>query len=122
MVIDFVPSVCKDTKDGKKKVPATFSGKIRLRAPTFDEKYQYIEESGLDLDEEGNMESKGGQLKTIRRLVGFSKKHYEEITLKRISDGVEFKSFEQMEVDSSCDAILIDVGSQLINGFKPTKN
>jgi len=116
MNIEYVPESCK----GESPI---FSGSVVLRAPTFDERYSYLEDSGFIMDEEGEVKKsmlKG--LSAVRKVVAMSVKHYLKVDMKRISDGYEFKSFEDLSTDDDGHKVLIDVGLKILNGFKAGKN
>ena len=108
----FIPEACTGEK-------ALFEGSMEVTAPSFEERYQYIDESELDLNqvsEEDNSQVRG-QLRAVRKLVGFSKKHVKSVSIKRKSDGTEFKSFDALSSDPSCDAMLIELGTKMATGF-----
>lgn len=111
--VKYVPSVCKGDNP-------TFSGFIELRLPTFDEKYEYLETSGISVGESGEINSGNtiSQMAVIRKFVKQSAKHYQSVSLKKIATEEAFESFDDMQYDSDCHQILIEVATQLINGFK----
>ncbi len=49
-------------------------------------------------------------------------KFYVSVDLKKIDGGIEYKSFESLTLDPDCDPILMQVASELRQGFKPSKN
>lgn len=110
---EFIPTVCRP-KD------AEIKGSVTLRMPTFDEKYSYIENCGFGMDADGNVEAGIGQLGAIRKMVSLTKGHYEGVALKT-ADGTEFKTFEDMQYDSRCDPILIEVAAQVMGGLQAGK-
>ena len=110
----YIPTACRD-KDSEIK------GSVTLRMPSFDEKYSYIEECGFDLGEGGSIEAGMKQLGAIRRMVKLTKDHYEEVKLEA-KDGTKFTSFDEMQYDSRCDPILIEVAAQVIGGLGAGKN
>lgn len=109
-----MPAMCKGEK-------AKFKGHIMLRPPTYDERFQYAESMGVNLNDDGAIEySEKPNLGTLRRLVENSKPHYISVHLQH-KDGTEYKSFDDMTVDSECGAILTEVGMKIIRGFRPSK-
>lgn len=103
MDVLFTPSVC----SGERK---TFTGALVLRVPTFDERYQYMEECGVVGETVG--------IGAIRKAVKLSAPHYVKVDLKRDEDGKVFSSFEDLAMDSGCDSILIEVSTKILNGFR----
>ena len=47
MKVNYTPKVCQGDD-------AKFEGSIELKMPTFDQRFQYMEECGFELDEDGN--------------------------------------------------------------------
>lgn len=111
--INYVPSVCKGDSP-------EWEGVITLRAPTFDEKYEYLEKlADLDVTPDGVVMSNAlERVKSIRKLVAMSAKHYLSIGLKRKSDGFEVKTFEDMQYEDELHGVMAEVGSLLVSGFK----
>lgn len=108
----FIPEACTGET-------ALFEGFIEVKAPNFEERYQYIDDSELDVNqvsEEENTQVRG-QLRAVRKLVGYSKKHVKKVSIKRKSDSQEFKSFDELSNDPSCDALLIELGTKMATGF-----
>jgi hypothetical protein len=111
--VKYVPELCKGES-------AMFAGYVELKLPTFDEKYAFLESSGLDLDDAGAlvMPNVIGKIKLMRTLVKQSEKSYSAVSLKNLKSGKEFSTYEQMTIDPDCHPILIDVATQLINGLR----
>ena len=110
MEIKYVPTACR----GKK---AIFEGSVTIKAPSFDERYGYIDESGFKFNEDGEMSGGMDQIKAIRNLVKSSESHYTKIQIKHKETGKEFKTFKAMCYDNRCDPILTEVAMNLLNGF-----
>ena len=91
-----------------------FEGFVKMRLLTFDEYYDFLERF---TETEGD-ESQVGKLKSTRTLVSESKSHYVEVDLKRLSDGAEFKSFDDLKYGGDCHAILIEVATGLLRSFE----
>lgn len=110
--VKYVPSLCK----GEDKI---FDGSVEIRLPTFDEKFEYFESLGADVDESGSVDklSNTSKIKKIRSLVGVSKPHYLAVDLKKLSSGEEFKSFDDLTTEPDAHPILIEVATHLLSGF-----
>lgn len=118
-ITEFVPSVCKT--DGDK--PALFSGSVKLRKPTFDERYIWIEKFGLEANKiaEGASESEARllQLPLLRKAVKDSAEFFKDVSITKLSDGQKYSSFEALSMDSDCDSILFEIATLYIGGFRP---
>lgn len=114
MNVSYVPNQCKG--DDKK-----FEGSLIVSLPSFDQKYQYMEDSGFSVNDKGEFESGVKQIPAIRKMVKYVKDHIITVSLKKLSDGSDITSYDQMIYDSDCDGILIEVAMQLMNGFKVGK-
>ena len=111
---EYIPTACR-------KKDADITGSVTLRMPSFDEKYGYIEQCGFSMNSDGQIGAGVEQLGAIRRMVDLTKGHYEEVNLKT-KDGQEITSFDQMQYDSRCDSILIEVAAQIMGGLQAGKS
>lgn len=113
--LKYIPSLCKEGEE--------FSGHIMVKVPSFDERYEVLDQMGISAD------STTGEVKmndlnsftTLRKLVSASLKFYNSVDIKH-KDGREFKSKEDLLSDPDCDAMLIEVASAVSRGFRPGKN
>jgi hypothetical protein len=125
--IKFEPRLCRDHevpdpkhKAKKLKRAPLFTGGIVLRVPGFDERYELLELQDVKVVDGVIVASEGmNPFRAVRTVVAFSKKFYLEVGLKRIKDGAEFKSFDDLSADPECDEILMEVAQALRGGFKP---
>lgn len=110
--VKYIPEGCKGEKP-------EFAGSVELIPVTFDEKFSYLEELGLDVDENGALvKNTSKQLKAMRNLVKLSEKHYASVSLKKLSTGEEVKSFQEMSIDSDYHMMMIEIANQIIGGIK----
>ncbi len=112
-LIKYVPKACEGAD-------ATFEGFVMMKALSFNEKYELLASSNVADLKEGGVEksSTSDQMKIIRDMVKSSEKFYAEVSLKKKSTGEELKSFEDLQYDDEAHAILIDVATSMLNGFK----
>lgn len=127
MEVIFEPEVCRDREktleNGEKQaIKATFSGHIKLRMPTFDERYEAMEQIGVEVNATGEISANSSGIKIIRQMVKSSEKFYTEVALVRLSDNKSFKSVEEMKVDPECDLILLEVARKMSQGFRVSGN
>ena len=121
--ISYIPKPCQESKDEHGAVTlALFSGSVKMRLPNFDERYDIIEKAGLKVSQTGEIDTSGNAIQIIRNIVKVSKEFYVSVDIKKLSDGTEYKSFEDLSMDSDCDAIITDIARALRDGFKPSKN
>lgn len=126
--IIFIPSQCKkkeiEENGVKKEVEPEFSGEIILRMPNFDERFALFEEVGMDPNQSKDELSPLKHVGTIRKLVAKSKEFYQEgsVKIKRLADGLELKSFDDLSYEPDCALILIEAASALISGASVSKN
>jgi hypothetical protein len=116
-----VPEACKEQtdKDGNKVAPS-FAGSVELVLPTFDQKYEYLESTGIDIDDKGAVDlgTITKKMRMIRKLVALTKDHYKSVDLKCLKTNAEFKSFDDMTVDDACHSIMIEIAMTLLTGIK----
>lgn len=111
--VKYVPKICQGEN-------AKFSGDVELRLTSFDEKFDYLQSSGIEFDSDGkvNLGDAMSKIKSLRAMVRCSEKHYISVSLKNLKTGEELKSFEDLSYDTDAQDILIEVATQLMNGFK----
>lgn len=95
-------------------------GRVKLSVPSFDQRMTYLELSGFEYHPDMGLKS-SNTLKSITKMVELSKPHYLEVALKRKEDGQEFKSFEDMAYDPSCDGVLCKIAQMIAEGVRVPK-
>lgn len=114
MIVTVVPDVCKG-KD------AQFEGEIKIATPSFDQRWQYIEDAGIELDEKGQVNMSAGNISALRKMVKATEKHYKEVKIVG-KDGVSYKSFSDLAQDPVCDSILFEIAGLFLKGIRPSPN
>lgn len=112
MELEYVPKACRGDK-------AKFQGSILLRVPTFDEKYQYIEESGFELEDDGTVRASIKQIGALRKIAKLAEKHCLKVTLEKLDDKKKISSYQEMTEDPDCEALILELATGLLNQFKP---
>lgn len=109
----FVPSICKGDD-------AKWEGEVVLRLPTFDEKFDYIDQMNVEFTDDGSVEiSKSTErMRQVRKMVSLSEKHYVSVKLKAKDGSSEANSFEEMQYEQDLHEVLIEIGSKILHGFK----
>lgn len=115
MLIEYVPLKARG-EDAK------MEGKVELTPTSFDQRWEYVEQCGFKVNAEGEVEATTENLGSIRKMVSLSKPHYKSVALKDKESGMEYKSFEDLSMDPSCDEILIEIAGVVLRGQRPTKN
>lgn len=113
----YVPKLC--TGDDAK-----FAGKFELSIPTFEERWGYIDEASLELNEEGAIDAKKmtKNIGSLVKLVKAAKKHIVSIDIEKKGLGIKYCTIEELETDADCDGLLFELGALMMNGFRPGKN
>lgn len=112
--IKFIPKVAQG-EDAK------FSGSVELRVPTFDERFECLEQSGFKMNQAGEVDPTG-QISMLRSMVKLSQPFYVSVDLTSKDGGDKFTSFKEMSEDAACDPILIEIAMMIASGFKASKN
>jgi hypothetical protein len=97
---------------------------VKLRMPSFSERWQIIESCGFKLDSNGEVSAGLEQASSMRRMVEASKDYYIEATVEKKSkdkEKVVYKTYDELVYDPECDAVLIGAAGLLLNGGKPSK-
>ena len=111
--IEYVPSAAK----GKS---AKFKGSVVLRTPSIMDRYRLMGMANLQ-NVNGSLtvsENTSGQLHYITKMIEESKPFYQKVDLEHIPSKKKFKSFDELAHDPNCDNIVIEIASNLVNGFR----
>lgn len=110
--VKYVPAACKGEE-------ATFEGHLELRPVTFDEKYSYIEDLGLQMDDTGKVELGDtlNRMRLMRKMAAISKSHYVAVSLKKKSNGETYENFDELSSDNDAHGIIMEVGNLMLEGF-----
>lgn len=114
--VKIVPSLCK--QEGSQ-----WEGHVIMRLPSFDEKMEYFEELGEEIDASGELaigvkETTSSRAKKIRKMVSISEKHYQEVYLKNKSTGEIVNSLEELKYVADLHPVLVEFAGKLAEGFK----
>lgn len=113
--IKFIPKMAQ----GEEKA---FDGYVVIRLPSFDERYEALENAGFEESGDGGYEVSGSKFKAMRKLVSETAKLYKEVNLVHIESGAEAKSLDDMLHNSYFDSILVEVATKLMTGFQVGKS
>jgi hypothetical protein len=125
--IKFEPSACRPRQvPGESgvmiEVPPSLKGHVVLIAPSFDQRFEYIEQAGFELNLKGEVEASMRQMPAVRRMVKLVRPHFKAVELEACDDGTKFQSVDDLEMDARADGVLIEIAMQFLHGFKPSKN
>jgi hypothetical protein len=122
------------TTDEGLSIPPSFSGQITLRVPTFFERQTFkallvgvVAQNGeADL---ATIRDAGKQklnianiVESMSKLVEASVPFYQAVELRKLSDGSELKSFDDLSMDPDAEGILQEVAQTLASGLSLSKN
>lgn len=117
-VFEFVPSIC----EASEGVEPKFTGYVKLKRLGFDKRCQIAEESGLDVTDLEELKASGKSvLSLIRKAVSLTKDCFEEVNLKRLSDGAVFSSYDDLDLEPDLASVLTESAIKLIRGDTPEK-
>ena len=108
--IEYKPELCSKPESG-------VTGHIKVKVPSLDAKYEYMEKAGMEIGMDGEVKPGGNLIKAVRFLVGAAKDHIVEVKLKT-KEG-DLSSYDEMMYDSSGQDILQEVALKLMHGFGP---
>lgn len=116
--IHLVPAICQPHGE----TPALYAGHVELKRLSFDERCEIAEQSGLDtIDLSKANINDISFLKVIRKTVAATKECFIEIKLKRLSDGLEFNSYDDLQYEPDFSSVLTQAAMTLVRGDVPTK-
>lgn len=107
--IKFVP----EAAQGENK---SFDGFIELSTPSYDQRCEYSEAVVDMFGGEQESQKTSDKIRVMRKLVAFSKEHYLVVSLKNLSTGEEYKSFDDLSYDGQAVPILQEVAAFIVYG------
>lgn len=132
--IKFIPKVVTGyTVEGATVAP-TFSGHIELRVPNYFERQQLkaLMVNAVVQGGESDIESIKGatskkvdvlaMIKSMVAMVEASMPFYVSVEMKKLSNGAEYKSFDDLSFDPEAEGILQEAAQELANGLQLSKN
>lgn len=113
----YVPKACQG--EGAK-----FQGSVELSIPTFEQRWGYIEDANLEMNEEGAIDTKKltKNIGSLIKLVNAAKKHIVSVDITKVEEGIKYVTADELTLDADCDGILFELGALMMNGFRPGKN
>ena len=97
-----------------------FSGVVRVKIPSHQERLKFVKAVSVQIVN-GEAVSMNSFEQGIE-IMSFAKAHIESVDLKRISDGVELQSLEDLEHDVDGTEVLSDIGAEIAKGIRLKKN
>jgi len=98
-----------------------FEGHVVMKVPTNTERYELMDELGIDLMEiAGGKKKKDslknvGTFKNIIKMIKLSEQLYKEVKLQK--DGKQFKSYEDLNEDIVCQSVMISCAQKSVMGL-----
>ncbi len=120
--ITYVPMVCQPREEAGATIAPTFKGSLKMRIPTFQERWDYFAQIGMKMNAGGIDQTnlQDDQMGTAVKLALLAEKHVVAVDLTKIADGRVYKSYADLAYDQECDAILFELGMAMLRGFGPT--
>lgn len=102
---------------------AEFEGSIEIKTLSLEEKLEFFDSQGIEagVGEDGESElkiSKKSNMKLLIAAIRMAKWKYVSVSLKKKSNGEEYKFYEDLDNDPDCQGIITDVATAILNGFK----
>lgn len=114
--ITFTPAICKPAGDE----PAAYEGSVTIRRPDYIERMALKEidsDSGGDEDEP----KKADKWQLLKSMAKKAPAFIVELKLKRLDDGYEFKTFDELLEDGEAGSVAIEICSQLVKKYQAGK-
>lgn len=111
----YVPQACKGDE-------AKYSGHVMVRMPTLDERYEFFETVEFKKGQQGEVIQGIENVPAMRKMCKLAEPFFKEVAVKRVSDGFEFKSYEDLSYDKDASLMIQEIAGQIMNGFNVVKN
>lgn len=104
-----------ETKEVEKDSP--FDGFVDVKMPKYGERLKYSKDCNIGATKDGEIDV-ANNFDIAINLLEISRKHIGRVSLKRIEDGFEFTSVDQLEYDKEGSEVLSQIGAQILQGFR----
>lgn len=130
MELDYKP-VATEKEDAK------VTGTVKVRVPNVIEKFRYLKESGIQMNDlqglnELSEEKKKAKLKDLEKSIdGFEKllyylgkleSHVAGVSLVRTSNKQKITTYDALISDPDCEAVALELAGKLMGGFAASGN
>lgn len=123
MKFDFVPKVCQGENP-------SYSGHIVVEVPKAPDRYRIIRESGVisvyEKAKDGGKDEQSfdlaSQYELVTKMAAYVEAQVKEVHLKRLSDGLEVKTVDELLSISSLESAVMEICLMFLKGFEPGKN
>lgn len=120
MLVTFEPRICKPGKNGE---APRFSGNVTMRMPNYDDRMGLVEDCGIDIggsqdDDTSPQEIRKHNVKLLRFAAKQLPKFLQAVAIKRIDDGLEFKSLEDLNYDGDMANVITEMSMRLVGKFR----
>lgn len=117
--ITFTPAICKPAGDE----PAAYEGSVTIRRPDYIEREELKSLTSDDEASEGDETPKKRLTpwQMMRLMAAKVPPFVVELKLKRVEDGYEFKSFEELLEDSEAGSVAVEICSKLVAKYRVGK-
>lgn len=99
-----------------------FTGKVTIEAITTAQRYRYLYECGFETDKDGNVKGGMNNLPAIATSIEKARPHVKKVDLVHEESGDHFDSFDKLNRDNRCDALVNEIASKVIQGAQLSKN
>lgn len=100
---------------------ALFSGFLELETPKNTSRLELMSMMNIQIGQDGvELMKTTKDLAQLAPLLSHSKKFYQKVELKK--GDVEYKSFDDLDADSDCMNLMIEVLMLFMGGYSPGKN
>ncbi len=123
---EFIPSECKERKEGEELLPPSFSGSLKVEVPNFMKRMEYVKQCNFKTVDKGGgqMEIAAGMdnIDSIIQMAKIAEKHVKSVSLKHIESGEEYKSWGDLLEDPACDSMISEISGYIMNGVSAGKS
>lgn len=97
-----------------------FKGHVMIKPPLMRERMRYVKECNFKTNQEGSVEISVDNIDVLAKMIELAAPHITKVELEK--DSYKYKSFEELEADSECQSIVMELAGKVFNGFTLGKN
>lgn len=112
-VFDYHPQ--KREVDGN-MIDPVFEGVIKVKVPKYCDRLKLMKDANFKISSTGEIDPTVDLLEQAMKMVEIAQSHTESVKLKRVDDGFEIKSFEDLEYDKDGSDLINEIANFVIGG------
>ncbi len=111
----YQPQLQKDEK-------LVFEGEVVINLPKYSERLALLKSLNFKTSNDGKVEASSDQIDSMIKMIEIASKHVASVKVRRIDDGYEFNSIDELEYDKEGSELINEIANVIMSGVKMGKH